>query len=245
MMDITREEFYTKFENALKRNGLEKYLSGVVCDRLYRLTNLILESKSNVTAITDVDEIIDKHYVDSMLSLHLYHKNSKVIDVGCGGGFPSLVYAVLRDDLSVFALDSNGKKTEFVQTAKEELSLENLTVITARSEELAHDAEFREKFDYATARAVARLNILAELCLGFVKVGGKLIALKSKSAVEETNEAMICIEKLSSDLCEVEGTVLRAYDGEEYERNTVIIEKVGKLKSEYPRNYSRISKRPL
>lgn len=152
--------------------------------------------KMNLTRITKKEDVAIKHFLDSVTAESFIPKNSKVIDIGAGAGFPSIPLKIIRDDLSFTLVDSVKKKVDFLNDTIEKLDLSKIKAIHARSEDLAHDIEFREKFDVCIARAVAELNILCEYCLPFVKQGGLFIAYKSISCEEEIERAKKAMEKI-------------------------------------------------
>ena len=197
----------------------------------------------NLTAIRDEDGVILKHLVDSCACVPYIKENARVADIGCGGGFPSLVIAILRGDVSVFSVDSVTKKVKYVEDTANMLSL-NVSTSNRRAEELGQDPKYREKFDAATARAVGRLNLICELCLPLVKVGGCFIAMKSQSTDEELCEAENAIKLLGGRIKTVERYTIKD-ESECLERTMVIIEKVEQTPKKYPRNNSQISKKPL
>ena len=198
-------------------------------------------SKFNITAVLDDEGIKIKHFLDSCLFVDKLSTECKVIEIGSGGGFPSVPIKILRPDLEFTLVEATGKKCEFLKTAIKELSLEKVNVVNARAEDLAHDKSYREKFDYSTARAVARLNVLSELCIPFLKVGGKFIAFKGE-AKEELGEASSTFEKLSSKVDKVYEFELPCGAGK---RNIIEIEKLKSTAEIYPRSYSKIKKSPL
>ena len=217
--------------------------------KLYSLTEIMLEvNKSmNLTAITEERSIILKHYADSLTVSAMIPKNAKVIDVGCGAGFPTLPLAIVRSDISITALDGTAKRIEYVRSTAEKLGLTNVKAISARAEELGNPnkPEYRESFDIATARAVAALPVLSELCLPFVKVGGAFIAMKAAQAVNELSSAQNAIKLCGGTVSEAKEISLTP-DGESFEtRNLIFIKKIAKTPSIYPRHYSKISKKPL
>ncbi len=215
-------------------------------EALSKLSSHMLEvNKSlNLTAIKDEDGVILKHLVDSSACVPYISENARLCDIGCGGGFPSLVIAILRGDVSVLGVDSVAKKVKYVEETASLLGLDNVSVSSRRAEELGHDTDYRESFDIATARAVARLNILCELCLPLLKVGGTFIAMKSQTTDEELAEAKNAIAQVGGKLERVIGYKLT--DGnEELDRTIVLIKKVKPTPEKYPRNNSQISKKPL
>lgn len=158
-------------------------------------------TKINLTAITDEKEFAIKHVMDS-LSLWDDEKFSsvrKVLDVGTGAGFPAIPIKIFKPNIEIFLLDSLNKRVEFLKKVIAELNLENVTCIHGRAEDLAQQKNFRESFDLVTARAVARLNIISEYCLPFVKVGGTFAALKGKQFPDEVAEAENAVKILGGD----------------------------------------------
>lgn len=214
---------------------------------LYDLTVRMLEVNRvmNLTAITEEKTIILRHYVDSLAISKEIPMNSRVIDVGCGAGFPTLPLAIFRPDLRIVALDGTAKRIHYVEETAKLLGLSGVTAIAGRAEELAQKAEYRESFDVVTARAVAALPMLSELCLGFARVGGKMLAMKSQQVEEEIVAAASCIAICGGKIEKTEATHLTA-DGENLEQRTlVLIQKIKNTPQKYPRHFSKISKNPL
>ena len=214
---------------------------------LYQLTLRMLEVNRvmNLTAITNEKSIILRHYVDSlMISRHL-PINSRVIDVGCGAGFPTLPLAIFRPDLRITALDGTAKRIRYVEETARMFSLSNVTAIAGRAEEYAQKAEYRERFDVVTARAVAALPMLSELCLGFARVGGTMVAMKAQQAEEEIAAARNGISLCGGEISEVLATNLLSDDGSLECRTLVLIDKKKNTPQKYPRHFSKISKNPL
>ena len=166
-----------------------------------------------------------------------------MIDVGCGGGFPCLPLAIVREDLSFTALDSTAKKLTFVQKTADALGLK-LTTVAARAEETARLIEYRESFDVCVSRAVARMNILSELCLPFVKAGGVFVALKGKNAREELKEAEKGIATLGAR-ADALHTFSLGQGEDEADRGIIVCSKISKCPQSYPRAYAQIKKKPL
>jgi 16S rRNA (guanine527-N7)-methyltransferase len=194
-----------------------------------------------LTAITQKEEIWTKHFLDSVMGAYAFEKGATVAEVGSGGGFPSIPLMILRDDLKITLIESVGKKCEFLQIAIEKLGLVGARVVYKRAEEVARDLEFREKFDVACARAVARLNTLCEYCVPLVKVGGKFVAYKG-NADEEVKEAAHAIQVLGGKLERVEQYELPQNGGA---RAIVEIRKVKATPLQYPRGQGKERKKPL
>ena len=159
--------------------------------RFYKYMEMLLEwnEKINLTAITDPNEVILKHFIDSMTINKYVDKNSKLIDVGTGAGFPGIPVSILRDDINVTLMDSLNKRIKFLDEVIKENNLNNVETIHSRAEELANNPNYREMFDVATSRAVASLNVLLEYLLPFVKVGGYCICMKGSNVENEIKEA--------------------------------------------------------
>ena len=241
---MNKIEFISLLHKAFKENNLSNLISDEIAEKLYSFANLLVETNkiTNLTAITDDKGIILKHFIDCVSVSEYIGTGAKVIDVGCGAGFPSIPLAIIRPDLSITALDSTGKKIDFVKTAALKLNLTNLTAVCARAEDFA--AESRESFDVSTSRAVARLNVLAEISLPLVRVGGKFIAMKSSKGAEEFAEAKTGINKLGATL-EAFAEKTFSLDDENINREFYLFCKTRSTPNEFPRKYSQILKKPL
>ena len=196
----------------------------------------------NITAITEKNEVAIKHFKDSLSGLRFIEDGSKVIEIGSGGGFPSVPLKIENPTLDFTLVEATLKKCEFLKVVGEKLEFEHFNVLNARAEDLGVNPAFRESFDVAVARAVAPLNVLLELMLPFVKVGGKVVAYKGQSYKEELECAKNAIAKLGgevSELCEYE------LDDGAGSRCLVVIRKTKKTPLNYPRGYARIKKAPL
>lgn len=218
----------------------------LLCDRLgeYLRELLDVNTRINLTAIKDPAEAALKHIADSLTVIRFVPENAKVIDVGTGGGLPAMPLALARKDVRVCALDGTGKKIAFIRDTIEKMGIPNAGAINGRAEELTHTKEFREAFDCATARALARLNVLLELCLPFVKVGGVFISMKGPQAADEIAEAKRALKTLGGEIVENK-TFNLTFNGATVERSLIIIKKIAKTPENYPRNNSSINKNPL
>ena len=193
---------------------------------------------TNLTTITEDEDIYLKHFYDSLTIVKAIDLNtvSSLIDVGTGAGFPGMVLKIVYPHLNVTLIDSNNKKTTFLSNLKDKLELDNLTIINERSEDYAH--KHIDEYDVVTSRAVANLRVLTELCLPMVKVGGKFIPLKA-TVEEEIKEANNIINTLNGKLS---NTITFNLPKEESLRNILVIDKLDKTPKGYPRNYGKIKK---
>lgn len=246
MIDIKEKDFTSKLTKIFSANGLSSYLSLDRMKKFYDLTVRMLteNEKYNLTAITDVDKIILNHYADCVTMAARLKKNATVIDVGCGAGFPSLPLAIVRPDLKITAMDSTAKRVNYVAETAAMLGLDNLTAITMRAEDGGKMPEYREKYDYATARAVAEMRVLTELALPFVKVGGQMVAMKGKNAEFELSSAKKAIATLGGRNTLCDNITLRG-EGEELTHPLIIIDKKERTPASFPRPFAQISKKPL
>ena len=196
----------------------------------------------NLTSIIDPNEIIFKHILDSVLPIGLFGSEQKILDIGCGAGFPSLPLAILNRSLHITAIDSVRKKTNFVSLIKEQLNLNNLTVIHTRIEDFANSTDYREKFDIVVSRAVAPLNIIIEYSAPMLKNGGYIYAYKGINYQEEINIATNALKVLD---CTIEG--VEEYNVEEMETNRYLlkIRKNSTISSKYPRKQNKPRTNPL
>ena len=242
---MERSEFILECQKLFEKNEIA--CSEEAASRLYDLMIRMLEVNKtmNLTAITDEKAIILRHFVDSVTVSYYLPQGARVIDVGCGAGFPTLPLAIFRPDLQITALDGTAKRIRYVEETARLLSLTNVTAIAGRAEEYAQDPAYREKFDVATARAVAALPMLSELCLGFVRVGGQMVAMKAQQAADEIALSKNAISLCGGALSEAVYCSLRQEDGQEEQRNLVLISKVANTPKKYPRHFSQISKKPL
>ena len=210
-------------------------------ERCEKFADLLIEKNKvmNLTAITEDDKVARLHFADCLYLLTCCDlQGKKIIDVGCGGGFPSLPLLCAEPKLDILGLDSTAKRINFVTESAEALGVGG-KFVAARAEEYA--LKNREKFDIATSRAVASLNVLLELTLPFLKVGGKLLAMKGMN-VDEDEDAKKALQVLGGKIVEI-----KTYSvGDEFpERRVVIVEKVRKTPDAYPRRYAKISAKPL
>lgn len=231
----------------LLNKTLEKYqitASKQTCEDMICFINKMLEYNKthNLTSITEPNEIVYKHLLDSLFPLDLLDKSNNIIDIGCGAGFPSLPLAISNRDLNITAIDSVRKKTDFVNIIKQCLNLANLNVIHTRIEEFARNKQYRESFDIVLSRAVAPLNIILEYSAPLLKNGGYILAYKGQNYQEEIDACKNAFQLLD---CEIE--TIYDYKVEELEtvRYVLKIKKKSKISDKYPRQQNKPRLNPL
>ena len=225
-----------QFLKALADKGIQLSNKQLKQFELYYETLIEWNEKMNLTAITNKEDVYLKHFYDSLtISFDYILNNQSLCDIGAGAGFPSIPLKIVYPDLKITIVDSLTKRITFLNHLIKVLELNNVKAISARAEEYAID--HRESFDIVTARAVARLNILDELCLPLVKLDGDFITLKGLKAKEELSEAKNGIEKLG-------GMVMKEVDENDH-RSNIFIHKVKNTPKTYPRSFGKIKKKPL
>lgn len=221
-----------KYAN-LSKDQLEKF-------KVYYKSLIEWNEKINLTAITDESEVITKHFADSLTILKYIKNNSKIIDVGTGAGFPGIPLKIANESLKITLLDSLNKRILFLDEVIKELNLKDINTIHGRAEEVAHDKEHREQYDIAVCRAVAKLNVLAEYMLPYLKVGGTFICMKGPNINEEIDSSMKAIKLLGGKIEKVE-----SFELEENQRNIIIIKKEKNSPKNFPRKAGTPSKSPI
>ena len=197
----------------------------------------------NLTAITEQDEVETRHFLDSLALLQVADfKGKRLIDIGTGAGFPGLPLKIAEPTLELTLLDSLGKRITFLEEVCAALQLEHVSCIHARAEEWVAEPNQRASYDYATSRAVARLNMLTELALPYLKVGGAFLAMKSVHAEDEIEEARGAAEKLGGEIEAEHDYTLPSTDAI---HRIVVIRKVDETPEQYPRRFARIQRQPL
>lgn len=229
-----------RFSNLCEQNGI--LLDDVMLERFDTYARLLVEwnEKMNLTAITEPKEIELKHFLDSLMLIKYYDLQnvSKAIDVGAGAGFPSMPILIYKPELKFTLLDSLNKRLTFLSTVNSELGLD-AKLVHSRAEVSGQEENYREKFDLATARAVAPMNVLSEYCIPFVKEGGAFVALKGSN--DDVSEASNAIEVLGGRL---ESNISYELGGTE-PRTIAVVRKISQTPTQYPRKSKKISTKPL
>ena len=237
---MTPQEFY----QLLIQQGIE--LTDRQKDQFERYFELLVEwnEKINLTAITEKNEVYLKHFYDSIapvLQGLIDNQELKLLDIGAGAGFPSLPMKIIYPQLDVTIIDSLNKRINFLKLLAEEIGLDKVHFYHGRAEDLAQDKAFRAQFDLVTARAVARMQVLSELTIPYLKVGGKLLALKASNAPEELDEAKNALNLLFSKVQDNLSYALPNGDP----RFITVVEKKKETPNKYPRKAGMPNKRPL
>ena len=234
----------------LIRQGLEDYgLTGRVAPRaaeeLERYGQLLLEKNQfmNLTAITEPDQVARLHMLDcAALAAFCDLEGKRLLDVGTGAGFPGMVLKILVPSLDVTLLDSLNKRLDWLNEVCISLGLTGIRTVHARAEEQSGDPDFREGFDFVTSRAVANLQMLSELCLPYVKMGGTFLAMKSVDSGEELEAAERAIATLGGQVSGVKDYVI---PGTDVRHRLILIKKIKETPKKYPRPFAKIKKNPL
>lgn len=234
----------TDLRNALAELGLsadeeqalkfEKYMTGI----------LEWNEKVNLTRITERDEFIVKHFLDSLVCIRNeeYRSAKKIIDIGTGAGFPGVPLAIASPEKEFVLMDSLNKRLKIIDELCAESGIRNVSTVHARAEELARNKQHREKYDLCVSRAVANMAVLAEYCLPFIKVGGCLMAYKGPEAYDEAEKAAKAIRLLGGEISEIRDAELEKYD---ISHKIIVIKKIKNTVSKYPRKAGIPSKEPL
>lgn len=226
----------------------EGFKTQLDCEMLQRFDTyfkLLVEwnEKMNLTAINDEQGVAIKHFADSLTLFNFVDvkKNASIIDVGTGAGFPGVVLKIARPDIKLTLLDSLNKRLTFLDTVLNNTGLD-AELIHSRAEEGGKNSHYRDKFDFAVSRAVARLNVLSEYCLPYVKVGGLFVAMKGPNADEELDEADNALRMLGGKVENVNKFNLPCDGGE---RTIIVIKKIKPTPKQYPRISGKIKSQPL
>jgi len=234
-----------EFKKAIIEKGkdINIEISENQAETFFNYMNLLIEWNNNInlTSITEPNDVVLKHFIDS-ITIYKYVKDSKVIDVGTGAGFPGIPLKILDEDMNITLLDSLNKRINFLNEVIRKLELENINTVHGRVEEVARNKEYREGFDVAVSRAVAPLNVLLEYMIPMVKVGGKCICMKGSNINEEIENSKNALKRLNCEIEEVESFKL---PGSDIKRNIVIVRKKEETDKVFPRKAGTPAKKPL
>lgn len=233
---------FTYFLNSLIKIGIELTDEQIKSFETYYEMLIEKNKVMNLTAITEFDEVIDKHFLDSVYLFRSIDLKAdlSIIDIGTGAGFPGIPLKIVFPNLKITLLDSLNKRVNFLNEVIEKLELNDISAIHGRAEDLARDKNYRAGFDLAVSRAVANLSTLSEYCLPFVKIGGSFISYKSVKSEEEVSNAKSAIHLLGGKLNRVD-----QFEFADNMRTFVIIDKVMNTSNTYPRKAGLPSKKPL
>ncbi|NLE24137.1 MAG: 16S rRNA (guanine(527)-N(7))-methyltransferase RsmG [Clostridiaceae bacterium] len=232
----------------LLKEGAKEYsisLSNAQIDKFSQYARLLAEwnEKINLTAITDPEGIVIKHFLDSLsISEFILDETKTLIDVGTGAGFPGIPLKIIRDNLKVTLLDSLDKRVKFLNEICNNLMLKDIVSVHGRAEDFGVDKKYREHFDFVTARAVASLPVLLEYCLPFVSIGGMFIAMKGPDGKEELKESQKALEILGG---EIEDVKIFTLPNSDIERYVILIKKCRHTPTNYPRKSGKPTKQPI
>ncbi len=224
--------------------ALEIELEDKKQEQFYHYMELLQKWNENInlTAITEPEEVLQKHFIDSLTIMPYIKNNEKVIDVGTGAGFPGIPLKIAKEEVEVILLDALNKRLNFLNEVIQELELSTIETVHLRAEEAGRNKDLREKFDVSVSRAVAPLSVLVEYLLPLVKVNGKCICMKGSNVEEEIRNSKKAIEILGGNIEKIEEFTLPNSD---IKRNIIIIKKVSKTPSKYPRKPGTPSKEPI
>lgn len=233
---------FTKFRNSMNSIGIELTDSQLNAFETYYDMLIDRNKVMNLTAITEFDEVRDKHFLDSVYlfrSIKL-EADYKLIDIGTGAGFPGIPLKIVFPELKITLLDSLNKRVGFLNDLIEELNLNNIEAIHGRAEDIARNKAYRASYDIAVSRAVANLSTLSEYCLPFVKIGGKFVSYKSGDCADEVDNAKAAIHLLGGKINKID-----EFSYSNNSRSFIVIDKVMNTSNKYPRKAGLPSKKPL
>lgn len=233
---------FTKFRNSMNSIGIELTNSQLNAFETYYDMLIDRNKVMNLTAITEFDEVIDKHFLDSVYlfrSIKL-EADYKLIDIGTGAGFPGIPLKIVFPELKITLLDSLNKRVGFLNDVIDELNLNDIEAIHGRAEDIARDKAYRASYDIAVSRAVANLSTLSEYCLPFVKIGGKFVSYKSGDCADEVDNAKAAIHLLGGKINKID-----EFSYSNNSRSFIVIDKVMNTSNKYPRKAGLPSKKPL
>ncbi len=239
---MEKQEFKAKLKEEAMQFGIE--LSEKQQDNFYNYMKLLLDwnEKINLTAITEPKEVITKHFVDSLSITPYMNENDRILDIGTGAGFPGIPLKIVLEKNEIKLLDSLNKRINFLNEVIEKLELKNIQAIHGRAEEFNKIDGNRESYDIVVSRAVAKLNVLLEYMLPFVKLNGRCICMKSADTAEELKEAENAIKILGGEIEKIDEITLKNTD---IKRKIIVIKKINKTPNKYPRKAGTPTKEPI
>ncbi len=233
---------FTKFRNSMNSIGIELTNSQLNAFETYYDMLIDRNKVMNLTAITEFDEVMDKHFLDSVYLFRSIELKAdyKLIDIGTGAGFPGIPLKIVFPELKITLLDSLNKRVGFLNDVIDELNLNDIEAIHGRAEDIARDKAYRASYDIAVSRAVANLSTLSEYCLPFVKIGGKFVSYKSGDCADEVDNAKAAIHLLGGKINKID-----EFSYSNNSRSFIVIDKVMNTSNKYPRKAGLPSKKPL
>lgn len=233
---------FTKFRNSMNSIGIELTNSQLNAFETYYDMLIERNKVMNLTAITEFDEVMDKHFLDSVYLFRSIELKAdyKLIDIGTGAGFPGIPLKIVFPELKITLLDSLNKRVGFLNDVIDELNLNDIEAIHGRAEDIARDKAYRASYDIAVSRAVANLSTLSEYCLPFVKIGGKFVSYKSGDCADEVDNAKAAIHLLGGKINKID-----EFSYSNNYRSFIVIDKVMNTINKYPRKAGLPSKKPL
>lgn len=233
---------FTKFRNSMNSIGIELKDSQLNAFETYYDMLIDRNKVMNLTAITEFDEVMDKHFLDSVYLFRSIELKAdyKLIDIGTGAGFPGIPLKIVFPELKITLLDSLNKRVGFLNDVIDELNLNDIEAIHGRAEDIARDKTYRASYDIAVSRAVANLSTLSEYCLPFVKIGGKFVSYKSGDCADEVDNAKSAIHLLGGKINKID-----EFSYSNNSRSFIVIDKVMNTSNKYPRKAGLPSKKPL
>ena len=233
---------FKKFRNSMNSIGIELTNSQLNAFETYYDMLIDRNKVMNLTAITEFDEVMDKHFLDSVYLFRSIELKAdyKLIDIGTGAGFPGIPLKIVFPELKITLLDSLNKRVGFLNDVIDELNLNDIEAIHGRAEDIARDKTYRASYDIAVSRAVANLSTLSEYCLPFVKIGGKFVSYKSGDCADEVDNAKAAIHLLGGKINKID-----EFSYSNNSRSFIVIDKVMNTSNKYPRKAGLPSKKPL
>jgi len=234
-----------EFENLMTQQaeGIDVRINQEQLEKFYNYMLLLLDwnKKMNLTAIVKEEEIITKHFIDSLTVLKNLKETDKIVDIGTGAGFPGIPIKIMLEKTEITLLDALNKRITFLEECTKELKIKGVEIIHERAEELANDDKHREKYDVVVSRAVSPLNILLEYSVPFIRKDGLCICMKGTKAIEELKVSEKAIKELNCEIIEINKINLKG----NMKRNIIVLKKLEKTKDFYPRRFAEIKKTPL